>query len=353
MIVLKRGQATDKNIKAIVDQIEKSGLKSHIVRGELDAIVCVIGDESDKEELFKILSTYSFVERVTPVQTNIGYKIVARENLPEFRGNLHTVKFKIGDVEVGNGKPIVIAGPCAVQSKEQTVEIAKQVKAAGANMLRGGAYKPRTSPYGFQGLREEGLKILAEAKKITGLPIVTEVVDPRDVELVGKYADVLQIGARNMQNFPLLTEVGKYAAKHDKGILMKTAHGLPTIKEVLCSAEYLAYNGARKIMLCERGIAVKTASIRNTPNPLFLRELREHTFLPVFGDPSHSSGDARFVTSTADSYLQACANGLIIEVRRDDEKPTIDGNAVCDFEQSLPMTQFREYMDSLKSRKIL
>ncbi|MBW2978406.1 N-acetylneuraminate synthase family protein [Candidatus Woesearchaeota archaeon] len=352
MIVLKRGQATKENIDRVVKEIEQAGLRSRIVRGELDAIVCVVGDESDKEGLFEVLSSYDFVERATPVQSDVGYKLIARENLDEYNGNLNTVKFRINGVEIGNGKPVIIAGPCAVHSKNQTLEIADAVKEAGADMLRGGAYKPRTSPYGFQGLREEGLKILAEARERTGLPVVTEVTDTRLVDVVGQHADMFQIGARNMQNYPLLTEVGKYAAKHDKGILMKTSHGMPTLKEVLCAAEYLAYAGARKIVLCERGMAAKTGNTRNTPNPIFLGELREHTYFPVIGDPSHSTGHIKFVIGASDSYLAAGANGLIIEVRRDDEKPRIDGIAVCDFAQSLPLSKFKDYMLSLKERKV-
>lgn len=347
MIQLKRGKANEENINRIAEDIESQGLGAHIVRGELDAIVCVIGDESEKEGLFKALSSYEFVERASPVQENIGYKLVDRNHLPEFRSNLNTLKFMIEGVEVGNGKPVIIAGPCAVHSEEQTLEIADNVLDAGADMLRGGAYKPRTSPYGFQGLQEKGLEILAKARERTGLPVVTEVTDPRLVDLVGSYSDVIQIGARNMQNFPLLQEAGAYAGKHDKGILMKTLHGMPTLKEVLCAAEYLAYEGARKIMLCERGMVVKTGNTRNTPNPVFLSELREHTYLPVFGDPSHSTGDIKYVGGAANSYLEHGANGLIIEVRRDNEKPVIGGTAVCDYKQSLPASQFKKFMHKL------
>jgi len=229
------------------------------------------------------------------------------------------------------------------------LEIAQKVKEAGADMLRGGAYKPRTSPYAFQGLEEEGLKILAEARELTGLPIVTEVMDPRLVSLVGQYADVMQIGARNMQNFPLLIEVGRYAAKHGKGILLKTSL-MPKLNEVLCAAEYLANEGAEKIILCERGISVTTGSTRNTPHPSFVRELRQATFLPVIGDPSHSTGDRELVEHTSEMYLAAKANGLLIDVVRDDEPEIINGHKVCDYKQGLPASRFRAWMESLKKK---
>jgi len=279
------------------------------------------------------------------------YKIVARENREEYKNNLKTVTFHIRDVEVGN-KTIIIAGPCAVHSREQTLEIAQKVKEAGADMLRGGAYKPRTSPYSFQGLEEEGLKILAEARELTGLPIVTEVMDPRLVSLIGEYADVFQIGARNMQNFPLLIEVGRFAAKHDKGILLKTSL-MPKLKEVLCAAEYLAKEGAKKIIICERGMAITIGDTRNTPHPGFLLELRQATYLPVIGDPSHSTGNRELVEHTADMYLAAKANGLLIDVVRDNGTEVINGHKVCDYKQGLPATKFKSYMESLQERNIL
>ena len=174
------------------------------------------------------------------------YRLIAREYSTKYRGNLETSRFTIRGVEVGTYKPLIIAGPCAVHSYEQTIEIARSVKEAGADLLRGGAFKPRTSPYSFQGLGIKGLEILVEAREITKLPIVTEVMDQHKVEEVGSYADVLQIGARNMQNYALLRDVGRYAAEHDKGVLLKTGF-MPTLKEVLCAAEYIALEGAKKI----------------------------------------------------------------------------------------------------------
>lgn len=274
----------------------------------------------------------------------MDYKIVARNG--KYEGNLKTKTFEISGIRVGD-KPLIIAGPCTVHSRDQTLEIAKLVKEAGANMLRGGAYKPRTSPYAFQGLGLNGLEILAEAKAATGLPIVTEVMDQRLVGVVGEIADVLQIGSRSMQNYNLLREVGKYSAEHDKGVLLKTSL-MPKLSEVLLAAEYLAVEGAEKIILCERGMAITAGNTRNTPNPILLAELRRATFLPVIGDPSHSTGRRDLVTTAADVYLAAGANGLIIEVIRDDEQPEIDGVKVCDYDQGLPITEFRELMKKMK-----
>lgn len=279
------------------------------------------------------------------------YRLVAREYSAKYRGNLETSKFTIRGVEVGTDKPLVIAGPCAVHSYEQTIAIAKSAGEAGADLLRGGAYKPRTSPYSFQGLGLEGLEILAEAREITKLPLVTEVMDQFKVEEVGYYADVLQIGARNMQNYALLRDVGKYAAEHEKGVLLKTGP-LPKLTEVLCAAEYLALEGAKKIIICERGINNPANSMRNTPRPNFLLELRKATYLPVIGDPSHSTGKRDLVPRIANEFLDAAANGLLIDVIRDDEKERISGVEVCDYEQGMRSSDFKKFMKEVKKRKV-
>lgn len=284
------------------------------------------------------------------------YRLVARDNQEEFYGNLSTITFTIRGIEVGAEKPFIIAGPCAVHSREQTLEIAKSVKEAGAEMLRGGAYKPRTSPYSFQGLGIEALEILAEACEITGLPIVTEVTDQGKVDEVGDYADVMQIGARNMQNFALLVQVGEYAAQHGKAVLLKTGP-LPKLKEVLCAAEYLAVEYDRKgripkIILCERGINMNDGLMRNTPRPDFLTQLRRATYLPVIGDPSHSTGRRDLVREFGSEYLNAGANGLLIDVIRNNEEPYINGVEVCDFKQGLPAAIFAGYMESIKPRTV-
>lgn len=284
------------------------------------------------------------------------YRLVARERFEEYRGNLKTVTFAVRGVEVGTEKALIIAGPCTVHSREQTLETAQAVKIAGADMLRGGAYKPRTSPYSFQGLGLEGLEILSEAREMTELPIVTEVMDQKKVEEVGFYTDVIQIGARNMQNYALLKDVGQYAAEHGKAVLLKTGPK-PKLIEVLCAAEYLAIEFDRlekipKIILCERGTNESSNGMRNTPRPEFLRQLRTATYLPVIGDPSHSAGRRNLVPQTGVDYLDAAANGLIIDVIRDNEKPQINGIDVCDYDQGMRVSAFNQFIKSIENRRV-
>lgn len=285
-----------------------------------------------------------------------GYHLVARERFDEYKDNLKCRPFAIAEIEISTEKPLIIAGPCTVHSREQTLETALGVKESGANLLRGGAYKPRTSPYSFQGLGLEGLKILAEASQITGLPVVSEVLDQRKVGEVGFYVDVLQIGARNMQNFALLQDVGEYAASHDKAVLLKTGPK-PKLKEVLCAAEYLAleydHKGKEpKIIICERGINEPNQGMRNTPQPEFLYLLRKATYLPVIGDPSHSTGCREMVPKISWAYLHAAANGLIIDVIRDYEKPQIDGIDVCDYDQGMRNSIFRDFISEIRHWRV-
>ncbi len=236
---------------------------------------------------------------------------VYRETWPEWKDNSEIQPVRVGPVTVGGKRPTFIAGPCAVESREQTLEIAEAVREAGADMLRGGAYKPRSNPYSFQGLGEKGLEILAEARDRTGLPVVTEVMDPRLVDLVAGYADVLQVGSRSMQNFPLLIEVGKSL----KPVLLKRDWSA-TLEEWLGSAEYIAAQGNLDIILCERGIRTFTMGEynRNTLDLNVLPVLRQRTFLPVIADPSHATGDASLVPPAGRAALAAGAHGLIIEV---------------------------------------
>lgn len=295
-------------------------------------------------------------EATMPAAPEKEYRLVARERFSEYRDNLKTIKFTVLGVKVGTEKTLIIAGPCTVHSRKQTLEIAQGVKEAGADMLRGGAYKPRTSPYSFQGLGIKGLEILAEAREMTGLPVVTEVMDQRKVDEVGKYADVLQIGSRNMQNFALLRDVGKYAAEHNKAVLLKTGL-MPKLKEVLCAAEYLAIEfhaleKEPKIILCERGINESSNGMRNTPRPEFLTELRKATYLPVIGDPSHASGNREQVRTVAADYLSAGANGLIIDVIRDNERSQINGIDICDYDQGLYLSTFEQFQKSMKNHKV-
>ncbi|MBN2491708.1 MAG: 3-deoxy-7-phosphoheptulonate synthase [Planctomycetes bacterium] len=242
-----------------------------------------------------------------------GWKIShpARPGAPEGRDVPEVRPVPIGPIAVGGGRPVVIAGPCAVESRAQTLEIAEAVREAGGDMLRGGAFKPRTSPYSFQGLGEKGLEILAEVRERTGLPIVTEVMDPRLVGLVSRYADVLQVGSRNMQNFPLLVEVGRSG----KPVLLKRGWSA-TVEEWLGAAEYIAAEGNLRILLCERGIRTFASrdGCRNTLDLTVIGLLRRRTFLPVLVDPSHATGDAALVPAASRAALAAGADGLIIEV---------------------------------------
>lgn len=247
----------------------------------------------------------------------------------------------VNGVRIGE-KPIVIAGPCSVESEEQIIQIAKFVKEHGASMLRGGAFKPRTSPYSFQGLGEQGLIYLKKASEITGLPVVTEVLDPRDVKLVEKYADVLQIGARNMQNFPLLKEVGKSS----KPVLLKRGFSA-TIEELLSAAEYIMKEGNMNVILCERGIRTFETSTRFTLDIAAVPVLKELTHLPVIVDPSHAAGKRSLVPSLAKAALAAGADGIIVEVHQDPD------HALSDGPQSLTLDGFRSMMEELKRWRLI
>ncbi|MEM3833429.1 MAG: 3-deoxy-7-phosphoheptulonate synthase [Thermoprotei archaeon] len=247
----------------------------------------------------------------------------------------------IHGVKIGE-KPIVIAGPCSVESEEQVIQIAKFVKEHGASMLRGGAFKPRTSPYSFQGLGEKGLVYLKKVSEITGLPVVTEVLDPRDVKLVEKYADVLQIGARNMQNFPLLKEVGRSF----KPILLKRGFGA-TIEELLSAAEYIMKEGNMNVVLCERGIRTFETSTRFTLDIAAVPVLKELTHLPIIVDPSHAAGRRSLVPSLAKAALAAGADGIIVEVHQDPDRALSDG------QQSLTLDGFKDMMEELKRWKFI
>jgi len=257
------------------------------------------------------------------------YREIARAGRAGELGRAGTRLVLVNGVPVGGGEPVVIAGPCAVESRAQTLEVAHAVRAAGGDMLRGGAFKPRTSPYDFQGLHEEGLEILAEAREQTGLPIVTEVMDVREVELVARYADVLQIGARNMQNFPLLVEVGKSGMP----ILLKR-HWAATLAEWLGAAEYIAVQGNLDIILCERGIRSFTQGTynRSTLDINIIPAVQRLTFLPVIVDPSHATGDDELVPAAARAGVAAGGHGLLIEVLAEDADPA---QALCDGHQSI------------------
>jgi 3-deoxy-7-phosphoheptulonate synthase len=326
IIVLKR-DATQEEIDHVVEKIKATGLAVHISKGKERTIIGAIGDESLLASI--PLEAIAGVEKVMPILK--PYKLVSRD----FKKDSTVIDLqgiKIGDTELQ-----VIAGPCSVESRDSLVSCAKDVKAAGARILRGGAFKPRTSPYDFQGLGVEGLKLLAEARKATGLPIVSELMDPRDTEVFCEYVDVIQIGARNMQNFRLLTEVGRVK----KPILLK--RGLSaTIKEFLMSAEYIAAQGNNNIILCERGIRTFETATRNTLDLSAVPVLKEETHLPVFVDPSHAVGRWGLVAPLAKAAVAVGADGLMIEVHPDPE------NALCDGAQSLKPSKFAKLMEELK-----
>ncbi len=327
MIIVMKPEATQAEIDHIVETIVSLGLRPHISRGETRTIIGAIGDESPLRA--KPLAGFPGVESVTEIQK--PYKLASRQLRPE------PTLINVNGVSVGGPQVHVIAGPCSVETREGAIEIAEAVRAAGATMLRGGAFKPRTSPYSFQGLGEEGLKILAEARERTGLPIVTEVMDPRQVELVEQYADVLQIGARNVQNFNLLKEVGLSA----KPVFLK--RGLSTtLQEFLMSAEYVMSQGNPQVILCERGIRTFETAMRHTLDIAAVAWLKAESHLPVFIDPSHAAGLYRWVDSLARAAVAAGADGLMIEVHPRPEEALSDGA------QALIPSRFRSLMQELR-----
>lgn len=326
MIIVLKKDAREKEIQEITERLSEKGFKVHLSQGVEKTIIGAVGDRSRLKELD--LEALSWVEKVVPILA--PYKLVSREFHPT-----DTV-IKIGQHEIGGSQVHVMAGPCSVESRSQILETAHAVKAAGATFLRGGAFKPRTSPYAFQGLGEEGLKLLAEAREETGLAVVTEVVDVRDVELVASYTDILQIGARNMQNFNLLKEV----AKTDKPIMLKRGPSA-TLEEWMLAAEYILDGGNTQVMFCERGIRTFENYTRNTLDLSMVPALHSLSHLPVIVDPSHGTGRWELVAPMAKAALAAGADGLIIEVHPQPEKALSDGK------QSLTLPNFQKMMTEL------
>jgi 3-deoxy-7-phosphoheptulonate synthase len=327
MIVVLKPGATPEDIRKVAERIESFGLRAHISEGAERTIIGAIGDERILVD--QTLESFPGVEKVLPILK--PYKLVSRE----FQNNDTVID--VNGLKIGGKKIQVMAGPCSVESREQVLAAAVPVKEAGATFLRGGAFKPRTSPYAFQGLGEEGLGHLAHARELTGLAVITEVLDPRDLELVCRYADILQIGARNMQNFKLLTEVGKL----NKPVLLK--RGLSaTVQEFLLSAEYIAAEGNRKIILCERGIRTYETETRNTLDLSAVPLLKQSSHLPVFVDPSHATGRWDLVAPMALAGIAAGADGLLIEVHSNPEAALSDGP------QSLKPQKFAALMSDLK-----
>ena len=326
MIVVMKSGASPEQIQKAKTVMVELGYQPHPIEGLLRTVIGAIGDERGKPEDVEALSILEGVEKVIPILP--AHKIASREFKPE------NTTIKVRDVVVGNNKIPVIAGPCSVESEEQLMEIAHSIKESGATMLRGGAYKPRSSPYTFQGMGIEGLKLLAQAREETGLPIVTEILDPHDLDSVVQYADVLQIGARNSQNYALLKEVGK----SKKPVLLKRGMST-TIKEFLMCAEYILAEGNENVMLCERGIRTFETATRNTFDLNAIPVLKEKTHLPVIADPSHGTGYWQYVTPMTLAAIAAGADGVIIEVHNNPEVAVSDGG------QSLKPHKFKALME--------
>ena len=325
MIIVLRPNASDAEIAEVERDVQALGYQSHTIKGDVLTVVAAIGDETTHASL-EALRALPSVDNVLPVQKR--YKLISREIHPE----PHVVE--VGDVKIGGGTLHVIAGPCSVESLEQTVSTAEQVKAKGATLLRGGAFKPRTSPYDFQGLGEKGLEILAEARRITGLPIVTEVLRETDVPLVAATADVLQIGARNALNYALL----EVAASAGKPILLKRGMAAK-VDEWLLAAEYIVKRGNPDVILCERGIRTFETATRNTLDLSAVAIAKMESRLPVMVDPSHAAGRWDLIPALSKASIACGADGLVIEVHCHPESALSDGA-----QQVTPDT-FGEFMD--------
>ncbi len=327
MIVVMRYNASTEEVTLMLERIESEGLRAHLSRGDNRTVIGVIGDEQAINQ--GAWEAMDGVERVMPVMQ--PFKLASLEFKPE------KSVIEIGDVKIGGDEVIVMAGPCAVESYDQIMESAHIVKAAGAKILRGGAFKPRTSPYAFQGLGEEGLKLLATARKETGLLIITEVMSPEQVDLVGQYTDIFQIGSRNMQNYALLRAVGN---TNTPVLLKRGLSGM--INELLMCAEYILSQGNHQVMLCERGIRSYEPLTRNTFDLNAIPVLNNLTHLPVIADPSHGTGKWEYVGAVTRGALAAGADGLLIEVHPNPSKAASDGR------QSLNPTNFAALMNQCR-----
>src|SRR3990170_3036496 len=327
MIIVLKGGATAHEIELVEEKIRSYGLTCHTSKGVERTIIGAIGDERHMQpEAFEGMECVEKVLRILK-----PYKLVSRDFQKE--DTVVTVRGQ----KIGGGTVALIAGPCSVEGKEMMLGVGTRVASCGASFLRGGAFKPRTSPYAFQGLGEEGLRYLEEAREITGLPVATELMDPRDIDLVVRYADVIQIGARNMQNFRLLTEVGKL----DKPIILKRGMSA-TIMEWLMSAEYIASEGNRQIILCERGVRTFESATRNTFDVSAIPVLKGLSHPPVIADPSHAAGKVSLVEPLAAAAIAAGTDGVMVEVHHDPETALSDGP------QSLRPDAFREMVARLK-----
>lgn len=322
IVVMERG-ASSEQVEHMVSRVEELGLKSHVIEGTERTVIAAVGEK--REHMKESLESGPGVASVMPILA--PYKVASREVKPE------STTVKVLDLVIGNGQVGMIAGPCSVEDEEQIMSTARHVKKMGATGLRGGAFKPRTSPYSFQGLKEEGLKLLAAAREETGLAVVTEVMSTDDVDLVASYADVLQIGARNMQNYRLLEAVGNV----DRAVLLKRGASA-TMDELLLAAEYILNEGNPNVVLCERGIRTFESHTRFTLPLATVPYLHQRTHLPVVIDPSHGTGHTALVPDMCYAAIAAGADGLIVEVHPEPETAMSDGY------QSLDFNQFEEVM---------
>jgi 3-deoxy-7-phosphoheptulonate synthase len=320
MLVIMKNNATEEQIQAVIHHVERLGYRGIPIPGASRTAVCIVGNQGFVED--SQLASLDGVKETLRVTK--PYKLVSRETHP-----LPTI-IDLGEVVIGGNKPVIMAGPCAIENENQALIIADSVKQSGAQVYRGGAYKPRTSPYSFQGLGEEGLKIMAKVRQETGLLIVTEATDISNIELVEQYADIIQIGARNMQNYALLKKAGHTS----KPILLKRGFAA-TIEELLMSAEYIMSEGNNRIILCERGIRTFADNTRNTLDISAIPSIKEVSHLPVMVDPSHAAGRREYVIPLSKGAIAAGADGLIVEVHHD------PAHAVSDGRQSLFPDQFQ------------
>jgi 3-deoxy-7-phosphoheptulonate synthase len=327
MLVVMKNSATEAQVQAVIREIESMGYQGIPIPGAQRTAVCIIGNRGPIED--SRLLALDGVKETVPVTK--PYKLVSRETHPE------STVVTVGDVRFGSGEPVIMAGPCAVESEEQALTIARIVKKYGALVFRGGAFKPRTSPYSFQGLGEAGLRILEKVREETGLLIVTEATDHINIDMVEKYADIIQIGARNMQNYSLLRRAGHAS----RPILLKRGFAA-TIDELLMSAEYIMSEGNTRIILCERGIRTFADNTRNTLDLSAIPSIKEASHIPIVFDPSHAAGLRNYVIPLSKGAIAVGADGLLVEVHHDPLHALSDGM------QSLYPEQFRELMEAIK-----
>lgn len=327
MIIVMERLVPEEQIKMVEKKLEEKGFNVHLSKGVERTIIGAIGERT--QAIMDAIETMAGVEKVVPIVQ--PFKMASKE----FKS--HSTTVKVGDQVIGDGSIQLIAGPCAVEGWDKFLEVAQMVKEAGATMLRGGAFKPRTSPYSFQGLEEEGLKILAEARRVTGLPVVSEIMDPRMIDTVASYVDVMQVGARNMQNFFLLRELGKC----NKPILLKRGPSA-TIEEWIMAAEYIISSGNEQVIMCERGIRTFENYTRNTLDLSAVPIIKQLTHLPVIVDPSHGTGKWRLVEPMAMAAVGAGSDGLIVEVHQNPSEAMSDGP------QSLTPENFRTMVKKVR-----